>query len=54
MENWPNTHTKINFFISNDLNSNISSDEINLTSHIVKFVVLFPGSSFVIDFEEEN
>lgn len=42
------------FFISGDLNSHISFDEVNLTSHIFKLMVLGPETSIFVDLEEEN
>lgn len=47
-------HIKVYFFICDNLNSYITSDEVNLSSHIVKLFILHPKVCFFIFFEEKN
>lgn len=42
------------FFICDNLESYVSSDEVDLSSHIVNSVVLFPKISLFVDSEEQN
>lgn len=45
---------EIYFFICGNLDSDISFDEINLTSHVVEFFILLPEVCFFIFFEKQN
>lgn len=47
-------YEKVNLFVSGDLDSNVSLDEINLTSHVWKSVIFSPESSLLINFEEKD
>jgi len=43
-----------NSLISSHLDSNIASDEVNLSSHFLESVILLPEASLRIDFKEKN
>lgn len=45
-------HEKMNVEIGDNLNSYITSDEVNLSSHVLKFFIHFPFSSFMINLKE--
>jgi hypothetical protein len=47
-------HVEVNSIIGGDLDSDISSDEIDLSSHFLKLVVLLPKASLFINLEEED
>ena len=43
---------EVNFFICDNLDSLVSLDEVDLTSHVVELLILSPSSSLLILFEE--
>ena len=45
---------EVNLLVSNHLDSDVSSYEVDLTSHVIKLFVLCPEASLFINFEEEN
>ena len=45
---------KIDFFISNNLDSYVFSNKVNLSSHILYFVVLLPKIWFIVNFKEQD
>ena len=47
-------YVEVNSLISSDLDSNIASNEVNLSSHLLEPVILLPEASLLINFEEED
>ena len=47
-------HVEVNSIISGHLNSDISSDKIDLSSHLLKLVVFLPKACLFINLEEED
>jgi len=47
-------HVEVNSIICSYLNSDVSSYEINLSSHLLKLMILLPKASFFINLEEED
>ena len=45
---------KVNLLVRGDLDTNISLDEVDLTSHVVKLFVLGPEASLFVDLEEKD
>jgi hypothetical protein len=45
---------EVNHFVSNNLNSLISSDEIDLSSSVGQLIIFLPKASLRIDLEEKN
>ena len=45
---------EVNFTVCNNLNPNISSNEINLTSHVFELFIFVPKPSFLVDLEEKD
>ena len=47
-------YVKEYFFIGGNLNTNVSTNKEDLTSHVFELVVLLPDSSFLMLLEEKN
>ena len=45
---------EINVFVGANLDSNVASDEVNLSSHLFQLVVLFPEMGLLVNLEEKN
>ena len=47
-------HVEVNCLICHNLNSLVSSNEVDLTSHVVQGIVFLPEASLLIDSEEKD
>lgn len=47
-------HIEVDHLIRNDLDSNVASDKVDLTSHFINFVVLGPLVCLGVYFEEQK
>ena len=47
-------HEEVYFLIRDNLDSDVTSDEVNLPSHVIKLFVLSPQSCLFVNFEEKN
>lgn len=45
---------EVDFLIGGNLDSNVASNEVDLTSHVVEFVVKLPETCLFVDFEEKD